>query len=166
MGWKVVATQNGLHNNIFREIGEVFDLRTYPDGTYPPLIVYTEKKDKSGKVIEDEYDEKITETMSLDGKKREPSHRDFAEDKGNIAIRKGPKKGEVMRFGWMKRVPDNVPIGIYPAPDGKVPDFWSNTMLPAPFQREFIAEDRRRNHAPIDHARYLTKESAEEEAAA
>lgn len=164
MGWKVIATQQGAHNQIFREIGEVFDLRTYPDGNYPPLIEYNPKKDKAGKVIEDEYDEVILKTRTLDGKSTEPAHRDFAEDKGAIAIKRGPKKGEVMRFGWMRRVPDNTPIGFFRVDEsGNVPDFSMGVQMNAYLgsRPPLVPEDPRRAHAPVDRAPYLTKEADE-----
>lgn len=167
MGWKVIATQEGQHNQIFREVGEVFDLMTYPDGTYPPQIEYLPKKDKSGKVIEDEYDEKIIQTATLDGKGKEPAHRDFAEDRGNIKIKRGPKKGEVMRFGWMLRVPDATPVGFWAVDEGgNVPDFRAGIPMAA-FKwarSQYLPEDPRRAHAKINHGPYLAPEPEEEAA--
>lgn len=165
MGWKVVATQPGQFNQVFRETGEVFDLMTYPDGTYPVFIEYTPKKTKDGKLIEDEYVEKVIKTRTLDGKSEEPAHRDFAEDKGNIKIKRGPKKGEVMRFGWMRRVPDNIPVGLYPVnPDTQaVCDFWNNFQLPQPYQRPYVPEDTRRPHAVMKNPRGGHLDKATEE---
>lgn len=166
MGWKVVATQQGQHNQLLRNIGEVFDLMTYPDGTYPAQILYTPKKDKAGVVIEDQYDEKLITCKSIDGKRTETAHRDFAEDVGPQLQRKGPKKGEVMRFGWMRRVPDDVPVGQYPLQgkeSNQLPDFWGRVQLPQPYQvvpppDERGPQDHRRNHAKIKDG-YLNLEA-------
>ena len=46
MIWRVVATQQGFHNQTLREPGEVFDLLLYPDGSYPPLQRELPKKDE------------------------------------------------------------------------------------------------------------------------
>lgn len=165
MGWKVVATQLGQHNQVMREIGEVFDLSTYPDGTYPPLIEYLPKKTKDGKVIEDEFTSKVIKTRKLDGSADEPAHRDFAEDRGSQAIRRGPKKGEVMRFGWMKRVPDDTRVGLYPLDDtGNVLDFSGKYQLPQPYVRPYIAEDTRRPHAVMVRG-HLTRDPNDDDGA-
>lgn len=145
--WKVVATQMGQYNQVLREEGEVFELLAYADGTYPPAVKYIPKK-VNGKIVEDEWDEE-----AILGPDQKPIHADFAEDQGAKLIKKGPKKGEVMRFGWMKRVPDKTPVGQYP--EGT--DFWANTQLPPAFMvvpppGRRGPEDHRRNHAPIlDH---------------
>lgn len=142
--WKVVATQMGQYNQVLREEGEVFALLLHADGTYPPAVKYIPKK-VNGKVIEDEWDEEI-----ILGPDQKPVHIDFAEDQGAKLIKKGPKKGEVLRFGWMKRVPDRTPVGRYVVGT----DFWNNTQLPpawvvVPPAGERGPEDHRRNHARI-----------------
>lgn len=151
MIWRVLATQQGLYNQVLREPGEVFDLLLYEDGTYPVAYKYTPKKDAAGKDIPEEWNE---ETVL--GKDKKPVHRDFAEDQGMKTITRGPVRGDTIRFGWMKRVPDRVPIGQYPVGlNGDMPDFWaSNIQLPAAHQtipppRERGPEDYRRNHAHI-----------------
>lgn len=146
MVWRVLATQTGQYNQVLREEGEVFDLLCYANGSYPPAVNYLPKKDAKGNVLLDEWDEEVIK--SKDGK---PVHRDFAEDQGNKLIKAGPKRGEVMRFGWMKRVPDHVPVGLYP----KGVDFWrTGVQLPQAFQTvpdrdQRGQEDHRRNHARI-----------------
>lgn len=59
MIWRIVATQQGLYNQVLREPGEVFDLLLYSDGTYPVAYKYTPKQTAEGKVIPDEWDEQI-----------------------------------------------------------------------------------------------------------
>lgn len=158
MVWRVVATQQGLYNQVLREPGEVFDLLLYADGTYPVAYKYTPKKDAAGKDIPEEWNE---ETVL--GKDKKPIHSDFAEDQGMKTITRGPVRGDTIRFGWMKRVPDRTPVGRYPVGfGGELSDFWGNTQLPPaviviPPPRERGPEDYRRNHAPIlDH---LTKDA-------
>ena len=148
---KVVATQPGFQNQTLREVGEVFDLLAHEDGTYPVAIRYLPKKDASGVAIPDEFIEEIVK-----GKDGKPLHRDFAEDTGDQLIKRGPKRGEVMRFGWMKRVPDKTPVGLYKPGT----DFWSNQQLPPPVLREGGAPpDPRRIHAPV--LTVLPKDEAE-----
>lgn len=151
MIWRVVATQQGLYNQVLREKGEVFDLLLYADGTYPVAYKYTQKKTAEGKDVPDEWNEEI-----LLGKDKKPVHADFAEDQGMKTITRGPVRGDTIRFGWMKRVPERVPIGQYPVTfDGQMPDFWAaNIQLPpaqqvVPTGRERGPEDYRRNHARI-----------------
>jgi hypothetical protein len=150
MVWRVVATQQGHYNQVLREIGEVFDLLCYADGTFPIAVKYTQKKDATGKLL-DEWDEE-----QVLGKDKKPVHRDFAEDQGYKLITRGPVKGDSIRFGWMKRVPDRTPLGQYPpVNNGELPDFWSqNVQLPQaheviPGPRSRGQQDPRRNHAPI-----------------
>lgn len=151
MVWRVVATVQGHYNQIIRDPGEVFELLQYADGTYPVAYKYTPKKDEAGKVIPDEWDEAV-----VLGKDKKPVHRDFAEDQGMKTITRGPVRGDTIRFGWMKRVPDKTPIGQYPVSlEGDMPDFWAtNVQLPqarevVPTGRQRGPEDYRRNHARI-----------------
>lgn len=148
--WRVVATQQGHYNQVIREPGEVFDLLLHEDGSYPQAIKYNPRK-ADGKVIPDEWDEEV-----VLGKDKKPLHRDFAEDQGYKTITRGPVKGDTIRFGWMKRVPDRTPIGRYPVGfSGELVDFWAtNVQLPQALQvipppRERGQEDHRRNHARI-----------------
>lgn len=153
MAIRVVATVPGQYNQVLRLVGEVFELLCYADGTYPVALRYTPKLDAAGKPIPDEWDE-----HQVIGKDKKPVHRDFAEDQGEKLIKKGPVRGDVIRFGWMKRVPDRIPVGLYP--EGA--DFWSGSIpqpimnqltglpyQPVPPANERGPEDRRRNHAPI-----------------
>jgi hypothetical protein len=133
---RVVATQVGQYNQFIREPGEVFDLLNYTDGTYPTKTKEVPKKDKEGKVIPGAF-----ETIVVKDKKTgKPIHRDFALDQGNRIIKSGPLKGEVVQLGWMKAVPDSIPIGLYPVGT----DFWTpNVQLPQPFVRPIGQQDRR-----------------------
>lgn len=162
MVWRVVATQQGQYNNCIMDIGMVFDLLLHEDGTYPVALNHKPKRNGKGEVIPDEWDS--TTVMGKDGK---AVHRDFAEDLGNKAIKSGPKKGEVMRTGWMKRVPDHTPLGLYPVDgEGNIQaNFWApGIQLPQAFDVGYhpwnpAQMDRKRNHAPI--LQYAIKEEAE-----
>ena len=136
---RVVATQVGFYNQITREIGEVFDLLKFPDGTYPQKTRTVVKKDKDGK------EETTLVVVKLkDGK---PAHRDFAADQGVRVIRNGPGKGEVVQSGWMRAVPAHVQPGLYPPGT----DFWTpNTQLPQPYPR-FVGQQDKRATAIATH---------------
>lgn len=152
--WRVLATQEGFYNQVLVEPGSVFDLLRYPDGSYPVAVRYEPKKDAKGNVIPEEWDE-----IPIKLKDGTPVHRDFAEDQGEKLMKSGPKKGETLRFGWMRLVPAQTPLGIYPPST----DFWSGRALPParlngetgqpymafPPANERAPEDRRRNHARI-----------------
>ena len=113
--WRVVATQPGAFDQIYRETGEVFELLPNDDGTFPLREDWVPKRDSAGQEIPDEG----TWVLFKDAN-GEPVHRDFAEDMGDQLMKAGPMRGEVMRFGWMKRVPDHTPCGLYPPGT----DFW------------------------------------------
>lgn len=147
---RVVATQVGFYNQILREVGEVFDLLSNPDGTYPVMFK------KEFEVIEGVRRMKKIPVYISDeagnpkvgkGGKPTPEHRDFSEDLGNVLIEEGPKAGESLQVGWMRRVPDHVPVGLYP--EGI--DFWSGAQLPQAYVRQIGQQDRRaaaiRQHA-------------------
>lgn len=153
--WRVVATAQGFYNQVLIEPGTVFDLLLYADGTYPLSVRYEPKKDDKGAIIPEEWDE-----IPLALKDGTLLHRDFAEDRGPRMMRRGPKQGETIHLGWMRLVPDRVPIGLY------LPgtDFWSQaSALPAPLVDGLTGQrimpwvsggdrgpqDRKRNHAPI-----------------
>lgn len=168
MGWKVVATQVGQYNQQMRtcdsQFVEVFELLHYADGKVPLQFKDVQKRDKERRPIPDEFDQVAVMTKTLDGKGTEQAHRDFAEDLGNKLIKSGPKKGESMRVGWMRRVPDSTPLGIYPAGT----DFWSGMQVAPVWIPPGVrgggpvgVEDPRRNHA-----RVLDTLPAEEEEAA
>lgn len=158
MTWRVVATRPGQYNQVLRTEGEVFDLLCYEDGSYPPAVDYKPKM-VDGKEVPGEWDEVVKV-----GKDKKPIHRDFAEDQGERLIKKGPIKGDVVRFGWMRRVPDKVPIGLYP----RNSDFWSGytptpimaidpetgqstgrPYQPVPPKEQRGHEEPKRNHARI-----------------
>lgn len=132
---RVVATQMGQYNQTIREVGEVFDLLTFPDGTYPHKTKEVPKLDAEGKPT-GQFELK---TIKLkDGKT--PAHRDFAPDQGVRQIKSGPMKGETVQLGWMRAVSPKVPVGLYPPGT----DFWSpNTMLPQPWVMPVGQQDRR-----------------------
>lgn len=142
---KVVATNLGQYNQILREKGEVFELLSNPDGTYPVMFK------REFETVDGVRRLKKIPLYILDAEgkpklkngKPVPEHRDFAEDMGNILIEEGPKAGESMQVGWMQRVPDHVPCGLYP--EGV--DFWSGAQLPQAFTRQVGQQDRRA--API-----------------
>lgn len=133
---KVLATQMGQYNQIMREPGEVFELLNFADGTYPHKTREVPKKDAQGKVIAGEF-----ELLTVKGAdKKTPVHRDFAPDKGNRLIKTGPMKGEVVNIGWMKAVPDRIPIGLYPLGV----DFWTpNVQIPQAWAVPLGQQDRR-----------------------
>lgn len=130
---RVTATQIGQYNQVLREVGEVFDLLNFPDGTYPHKTREVDKKSADGKVTGTEL-----KTVKLkDGK---PAHRDFAPDQGVRIIKSGPGKGEVVQVGWMRQVGAHIPTGLYPPGT----DFWTpNVQLPQAWQREVGVQDRR-----------------------
>ncbi len=110
MTFMVVATQQGVcKDHILREVGEVFELKTNEDGTYPVREEWVAKLGPDGKQIGDEGE--YVQLLDQDGN---PMHRDYAPDMGEQMMRAGPKRGEVSRFGWHKRVPDDTEAGIYP----------------------------------------------------
>lgn len=175
MGWKVVATQVGQYNQVLRisdqQFVEVFELLHYADGKVPLQFKDVPKRDEKTKaIIPDEFKQVPVMTKTLDGKGMEQAHRDFAEDLGNKLIKSGPKKGESMRTGWMLRVPDETPIGVYPRGTnffaGKPQPMIDQTtglpyvVVPPPGAR---MEDPRRNHAKILDV--LPPEEVDEEAA-
>src|SRR5438876_3184580 len=120
--WKVVATVWGHYDQVLREPGEVFELWPNVDedgkrleGSYPLREDWVPKRDAVGREIPDEG-----EWVLFKDRDGNPVHRDFAEDTGDQLIKRGALRGEVMRFGWMRRVPDETPCGLYPPGT----DFW------------------------------------------
>jgi hypothetical protein len=146
IAFKVVATQTGYYNGCEREPGEVFELLLNEDGSYPPKIVPVPNSDENGNRLpgvkrvriqmKDCWDRPVT---TKDGKAI-AEHDDFAEDIGNSPVVDGPAAGEILRLGWMRRVPASVPLGFYPAEF----DFWQpNVQLPPVLHRILGQEDRR-----------------------
>ena len=137
---RVVATKMGHYNQILREVGEVFDLLNYSDGSFPVRKDWVPKLGQDGKPIADEG-EYVTYQDKQTGK---PVHADYAPDLGDVPITKGPMRGELAQLGWMRRVPDKIPTGLYPPGT----DFWSGDIqLPQAIQRE-VGPDAR-TAAPI-----------------
>ncbi len=160
--WRVVATQQGQYNQFLMDVGMVFDLLTYQDGTYPVATRLVIKKDDTGAPLRghDEKDRFLADNwdeVPVIGKDGIAIHRDFALDMGDKQIRRGPKKGEVVRVGWMKRVPERTPLGLYPVDsDGNIQAaFWDpRSQLPQALDlgyRPWVPGpiDRKRNHAPM-----------------
>lgn len=146
---KVVATQPGQYNQVLRmcdeQWQEVFELLKLPDGTDPKMEIWIPKKDPvTGKASDEDGEYQVV--LSKDGKT--PVHADFAEDNGNQMIRRGPMRGEVIRSGWMRRVPEHVACGFYP----KGTDFWTKGLqIPQAYPRVYGPQDPRatpmRTHA-------------------
>jgi hypothetical protein len=160
--WRVVAVQQGQYNQFFMEIGMVFDLLTYEDGTYPVATRFVIKKDDSGAPLKghDDKDRFIAENwdvVPVIGKDGVAVHRDFALDMGAKPIKAGPRKGEVIRVGWLKRVPATTPLGLYPVDENGIiqAQFWDQrAQLPQPMDAGYHPWtpgplDRKRNHAPM-----------------
>jgi hypothetical protein len=161
--WRVVAMQQGQYNQFMMEIGMVFDLLTYQDGTYPIAKRYVLKKDDNGAPLLgwDDKERFIAENwdhVPVIGKDGVVVHRDFALDLGTKPVKSGRMKGEVMRVGWMKRVPDRTPLGQYEVdPDTGLckANFWEpRVQLPQAFDVGYHPwqpgpGDRKRNHAAI-----------------
>jgi hypothetical protein len=150
MGWKVVATQQGQYNQVLRQPGEVFELLSYADGTYPVATRLMPKKVNGQPVVPEE----LVEEPIL-GKNKEPVHRHFAPDLGNRLIKHGPVKGDTLRFGWMRRVPDSVAVGMYPVgvdfnhDPRPLLDGEGRILQNVPPRNERQPENPKRNHAPI-----------------
>lgn len=118
--WLVVATAMGQYDQILREPGEVFELLPNEDGTVPPMLRAVPRKTADGRPVLDEVGDPVVDETPVVGADGLPLHRDFAEDTGDQLIKRGALKGEVMRFGWMRRVADETPCGLYPPGT----DFW------------------------------------------
>jgi hypothetical protein len=74
----------------------------------PLRMIQTPILDKKGEPT-GEY----TEDVWLD-KEGNPMHRDFAPVDEEITGKGKFFKGETFRHGWMRQVPDDTPLGIYP----------------------------------------------------
>jgi len=104
---RVQATKTGFYNQYLHEAGEVFDLLDNEDGTVPLKMQQVPVMDTAGKPT-GEFNEEL---VLING---EPVHRDFAPD-GEELVGLGTYKGERFQPGWMRQVPDDTPLGIYPA---------------------------------------------------
>ena len=108
---KVVAVREGIYNNILREIGEVFTLLNFADGSFPPKLKFVPKIDKATGKASVTGDGEWVEDKDRDGKL---IHADFAEYHGIKSVRVGPMAGNTWEDGWMTRVSDSIPDGMYP----------------------------------------------------
>jgi len=133
---KVLATKQGVYNQILREPGEVFSLLTYPDGSFPKAQRFAPKLDAKGN--RDPSGEG-TWIEVKDKKTNQPIHRDFAEDVGSKSIKSGNMAGENFEIGWMKPVPETVAEGFYPPGT----DFRSGVMIPQAIPRDIGPGDKR-----------------------
>ncbi len=124
--WLVAATRQGQYDQILREPGEVFELLGEEDGTYAPAVRLVPRRNADGRPVLDELGEAIIDEAPVQGADGLPLHQDFAEDLGATQLTRGPMRGEVMHLGWMLRVPDSTPCGLYPAGT----DFWSGAEPP------------------------------------
>lgn len=133
--WKVQATKQGFADQYLHEIGEVFELVMNEDGTMPLKMVNVPVLDATGKPTNE-----FTEEVFLD-ENGEPVHAHYSphddEWKGI-----GIFKGETFREGWMRRVPDETPCGLYPA------DVEFGVAAKAPIQR-IIRPAGTALHAPM-----------------
>lgn len=128
---RVQATKEGFYNQFIHVVGEVFDLLNDPEtGTMPLRMIREYEKDDKG-ALTGEW----TETKPYLDKEGNPMHRDFAPDEE--AVRgTGAFRGESFSPGWMRRVPDETPLGIY-----------DHAILPdlpkaAPMQRVILPSDQ------------------------
>lgn len=104
--WIVQATKQGFYNQYLHEIGEVFELVADDNGEIPLKMVKVEVL-RDGKPT-GEFTEEVF--LDTDG---EPVHALYSpHDEEWKGI--GNFKGETLREGWMRRVPDDTPLGLYP----------------------------------------------------
>lgn len=123
---RVQATKLGFYNNYLHEIGEVFDLLNDENGDMPLRMIKVEVKGADGKPTGE-----FVEEVYLD-EKGNPMHRDFSpHDMEWRGV--GHFKGDVFREGWMRIVPDDTPLGIWPDREFGLP-------AKAPIQRTVRAE--------------------------
>ena len=136
---KVVATREGFYDNILRDPGEVFELLMNDDGSMPIAEQFIAKIDPAtGKPAADGSGDYIT-IVDKDGT---AIHRDYAPDQGDVAIRFGPRRGDMMPMGWMLEVPEDTEVGIYP-----VGTRFGARSVHAPVQRKTPQIER--IHAPV-----------------
>jgi hypothetical protein len=114
---RVQATKQGFYNQFLHEAGEVFDLLDNEDGTMPLRMkqkkvddVFPPSHPQAGKPT---FHWEDTEEPELDAEGN-PLHRDFAPDGPEYIGTTHGFKGDVFRFGWMRVVPDDTQLGIYP----------------------------------------------------
>lgn len=114
--WVVQAVRQGFYDHILREPGEVFVLINNPDGSVPIRMQRTFKKARRIRNgIEEEYaTHEYTETPYLDADGN-GMHADFSPHSEEWRGTGNEFGGETFREGWMRRVPSDTPVGIYPA---------------------------------------------------
>lgn len=107
----------GIYDNIPRMPGEVFELLDNPDGTMPFRMkrVYLQEKRYNPETKQEEtyYTGEFREDEVFLDKNGEPMHRDFAPwDETQVGQGKA-FGGEIFNLGWMRRVPEDTPCGLY-----------------------------------------------------
>lgn len=148
---RVRATQDGFIYNVYIAKGTVFDLINNLDGSIPereeckPIMEQVVDSKTGKKVMRDTGEVDYEILKDEDGN---PVHRDLALDMGDEMMKRGPKRGEVVRFGWMEIVPDNTPLSKVLMPGD---EDWSDIDL-RPFQYGFDAKTRKLRMAPLPKA--------------
>jgi hypothetical protein len=122
--WKVCATRQGHFDQLLREPGEVFELLPNEDGSWPWREDWVKKSEAGNREILDEDGDMVL--VQFADKHGAPMHRDFAIDQGLQLMKRGPMRGESVHLGWMRRVPDETPCGLYQ--EGT--DFWNGETPP------------------------------------
>lgn len=107
----------GIYDNIPRMPGEVFELLNGPDGKMPLRMRKTFIKGKrfnQNTGLEESYfTSDFKEEIWLD-KDDNPMHADYApHDEKQVGHGK-EFGGEIFNLGWMRQVPDDTPVGLYP----------------------------------------------------
>jgi hypothetical protein len=116
--FKVQATKEGFYNQYVHVVGEVFELLMNEDGTMPLKMkqvkvsdVFPTSHPQAGK---DTFHWDDSDEPELDAEGN-PIHRDFAPDGEELKATAPGFKGDIFSPGWMRRVPDHIACGIYPA---------------------------------------------------
>lgn len=107
----------GIYDNIPRVPGEVFELINLPDGKMPLRMKRTYKQAErfnpqtglKEMVHTGEYDEEVF----LDADDN-PMHADYAPHEETTVGQGNAFGGEIFRNGWMRQVPEETPVGLYP----------------------------------------------------
>jgi hypothetical protein len=148
---RVRATQDGFIYNVYITAGTVFDLINNPDGSIPEReeaipVMETVTDAKTGKKILRDTGE--VDYQVLKDEEGNLVHRDLALDMGDQMMRRGPKRGEAVRFGWMEIVPDSTPLTKVMQPGFDEPV----ELDLRPYQYGFDAKTRRLRMPPLPKA--------------
>lgn len=105
----------GIYDNIPRVPGEVFELITPADGKMPLRMKRTYKKAKrlNNGIEESYFTSEYDEEVFLD-KEGNPMHADYAPHDETTQGQGNAFGGETFRTGWMRVVPEETPVGLYP----------------------------------------------------